>query len=70
MKLSTKIIKEAKRIAGGLHRLNNADRYGFSVNVNKKEIAYGEFLSPYEGEKRVEWIVELATGNIRPAKVS
>lgn len=67
MKLSQKIIKEAKRIAGGLFRMNakSADRYGFSVGNN--EICYGEFLFKGETENRVEWIVDLKTGKIREA---
>jgi len=70
MKLSTKIINEAKQIASGFFHMNakHADRYGFSVRDN--EIYYGELLYPSEKENRVECILELATGNIRPAKDS
>ena len=63
-----KVIKEAKKIASGLFRMNakGADRYGFSVRDN--EICYGEFLSSFEKENRVEWILELSTGKIRKAR--
>jgi hypothetical protein len=71
MKLSQKIRKEAKGIAGGLFRMNakGADRYGFSVRKEgfRWEICYGEFLFMGETERRVEWIVDLKTGEIRKA---
>ena len=37
MKLTQKIRKEAKRIAGGLFRMNakGADRYGFNIKISK-----------------------------------
>jgi hypothetical protein len=71
MKLTQKIRNEAKRIAGGLFRMNakGADRYGFSVNKEgyRWEICYGEFLFRGETENRVDWIVDLETGKIRKA---
>ncbi len=64
-----KVIKEAKKIASGLFRMNakGADRYGFSVHYNNREICYGEFLSSFEKENRFQWILVLNTGKIRKA---
>ena len=68
MKLSQKIRKEARGIAGGLFRMNakDADRYGF--NIKENEIYYGEFLSTSQSENRVDWILDLKTNKFRKAK--
>ena len=70
MKLTQKIRNEAKRIAGGLFRMNakGADRYGF--NIKENEIYYGEFLFISQSEDRVDWILDLKTNKFRKAKVA
>lgn len=69
MKLTQKIRKEARKIAGGLYQMNAklSDRYGFCVSSDGKDICYGEFLTGNESETRVEWILTFATNKFRPA---
>ncbi len=62
-------IRDARSVADGLYSLNaeGADRYGFTVTADGKEVHYGEFLYPGEAETRADWVLDRKTNTVRRA---
>jgi hypothetical protein len=69
MRIPESVKRDARAVAGGLYRLNarGADRYGFAVADNGREVGVGEFLWPRESEvgEGFDGILDLATGRFR-----
>jgi len=50
MRIPAAVVRDAKRVCGGLYRMNakHAAGYGFTVAPNGREVGHGEFLSANE----------------------
>lgn len=68
--LRASVVRDALAVCGGLYRMNAtyADRYGYTVHQNGKEVGTGMFLSPSDTEAEWEGIIDLETNAARLPK--